>query len=72
MCINTVKRIIVTISSIVNSWTADIKMKGISSVGILLGIFAASLDTGEPGDLRIVPGVRPDSCEADIITYKSI
>ena len=47
-------------------------MKGIPSVGTLLGIFAASLDTREPGNLRIVPGVRPDSCETDIITYKSI
>ena len=60
MIIN-ISMIIITVGTIVDAGTSDVEPESISTKGLLFHCTRAGLDSGEPCDLRIIPGMSPHS-----------
>ena len=57
----------ITVGTIVDAGTSDVDLKGISTLRYLFLVTRAGLDSGEPCDLRIIPGMSPHTAVAYVI-----
>ena len=66
MIIN-ISMIIITVGTIVDAGTSNEDTESVSTMRSLFLATRAGLDSGEPCDLRIIPGMSPHPAKADVI-----